>query len=78
MQEYYCWHDMTWKAKRFYYEPSMNETELTIEWKLVSWKSSDIILSNKPESEENGSSNPGSFFTILKSKEECSMSRLKM
>lgn len=33
------------------------------------------MLSNIPESDEKGSSNPGSFFTILKSKEECSMPR---
>lgn len=51
------------------------ESALTTEWKLVSWKSSDIMLSNIPCSDEKGSSNPGSFFTILKSKEECSMTR---
>ena len=36
------------------------------------------MLSKRSDSDENGSSKPGSFFTILKSTEECSMVGYKM
>lgn len=62
------------KLEKFYYDPFVNKlTELTNEWKFGSWNSSDIMLSKRPDSVENGSSKPGSFFTMLKSKEEWSM-----